>query len=252
MNQRISQLAITRSGAELAEIISQNQDKSVRIVPLPLFSYVTVEFGLESSDLAEIDWLCFTSARGVERFFETLSKQSKTVSSHTQFAVVGAKTATALLAQGFSANLQPQTTISEALFEELIRLLNDSDEVGQNIVYVGAEVVRFDPVERFVGLPVNYSRLIVYRAEKTETPEGIFGTFSAEDSILFTSPKAAERFAELFGAPKTRIIAIGAITAEAIEELGWKTPETLTEPDLQLALELCMKSSSQRLFRASH
>ncbi len=251
MKQIISQLGITRAQDELTEIVSLGEERGIRVVPLPLFHYTAVGFELTSSELARIDWLCFTSARGVGRFFETLKKQGVAVSPDTRFAVVGAKTATALQEYGFTASILPQTTVSEALFEELLANLGSSKVVGHNIIYVGAEAVRFDPVDIFKDTQVNYRRLIVYRAEEVVAPAEVVERFSVDDSILFTSPKAAERFATLFGPPKTRIVAIGEITAEAIEELGWEKPETLTEPDLKLALEYCLCHNSKESLTTS-
>jgi uroporphyrinogen-III synthase len=236
-SETTTKLGITRSQDELTEVIARGAGLGVSVVPLPLFRYVTVEFPLTSAELASIDWLCFTSARGVERFFQALEKRSSATSPHTKFAVVGTKTATALQAQGKTADIQPQATVGEALFEELRLELSGSGKSGCNVAYVGAEVVRFDPVNLFADADVNYRKIVVYRAERETLSHESVQCFSQDDSIVFTSPKAAEEFDRLFGPPKTRIVAIGGITAEAIEDIGWEEPEILTEPDLEMALE---------------
>ncbi len=230
-------LGITRSAEELTDIIARGAELGVCVTPLPLFRYVPVEFTITSKELATFDWLCFTSARGVERFFQGLKEQGVTVSSDTKFAVVGTKTASALKRQGFGVSIQPQTTISEALFEELINTLAGASDVKCKLVYVGAEVVRFDPVNLFADTSVDYRRLVVYRAEPESPSSESVSSFSQEDSILFTSPKAAERFENLFGKPEAKVVAIGEITSESIEDIGWGAPETLTEPNLEMALE---------------
>ncbi len=238
-------LGVTRSAEELTDITTRGGELGICIIPLPLFRYAPVEFSLTPKELAAIDWLCFTSARGVECFFQGLKEQGVSVSAETKFAVVGAKTASSLVALGFSVSIQPHTTISEALFEELLNTLAGVSEVRCNLVYVGAEVVRFDPVSLFADTSVDYRRVVVYRAEPEIPPQESALGFSQDDSILFTSPKTAERFEELFGAPKARVVAIGEITAEAIEDIGWGAPEVLTEPDLEMALKHVLGNRQQ-------
>ena len=237
----MKQLGITRSQDELLYLAAEAARLDVQVVPLPLFGYESVSFEITSKELWGISWLCFTSARAVEYFFHALKEGRHAIAPETQFAVIGKKTARALEARGFYPDLQPSVAEGEKLAAELLERL-DSDET---IVYITAEEVRYDPAELFESAGQNYRRLVVYRAEPLKLGKEIVNKFSAEDSILFTSPNAALRFAELFGSPQAQVLAIGNVTAAAITRLGWKNSQTLPEPDVRLALEMCRHPVNQ-------
>jgi len=236
----MKQLGITRSAEELVEISSEAARQGIRVVALPLFGYQPVDFTVTSEELREINWLCFTSARGVERFFHVLKERHLTIAPETQFAVVGHKTAGALNARGFYVDLQPQEAESETLFAELLERVTP----GETVVYVSADIVRFDPQDLFTKANQRhpkYRRLIVYRTEPLELDRTSINMFGANDSILFTSPHAALRFSQLYGEPSAHVLAIGNATAKAIAGLEWSALQTLPEPDVWLALELCQR-----------
>ncbi len=236
----MKQLGITRAQEELLEIGDEATRLDIRVVPLPLFGYEPVNFEITSEELWGINWLCFTSSRGVEYFFHALKEGHHAIAPETQFAVIGKKTARALEARGFHPDLQPSVAEGEKLAAELLERL-DSDET---IVYITAEEVRYDPAPVFEKAGQNYRRLVVYRAEPLKLDKNldkkIANEFTSEDSILFTSPNSALRFAELFGPPQAQVLAIGNVTAAAITRLGWENSQTLPEPDVRLALELCL------------
>src|SRR5690606_23682457 len=72
--------------------------------------------------LGHYDWVLFTSANGVERFFEALASAGRDARALAQasIAVIGPKTAEALRARGLTADLMAEEFVGESLAERVI------------------------------------------------------------------------------------------------------------------------------------
>lgn len=81
--------------------------------------------------LSDYQWIVFTSAKGVEAFFERLQVKGldRRRLSDVRFAVVGSGTGEALSEQGYYADMIPSVYTSEKLAEELCTELAPTDRV---------------------------------------------------------------------------------------------------------------------------
>jgi uroporphyrinogen-III synthase len=205
-------------------------------VPLPLLQTAPVGFDWPPMTRSgRVDWLVFTSANGVRMFFEGLQGQGASLDSRIRIAVIGSKTAEALLANGLKPHHMSEEAYGEALFTELSsRLVHPQ----YTLVYARAEEVNFEPEDLLKAASIEYIPLICYRQVPAVLDRNIIDEFSADDYILFTAPSTVQQFEQLFGHPTARPIAIGRTTGAAMIEIGWPTPAALPRPDVESVLEL--------------
>jgi uroporphyrinogen III methyltransferase/synthase len=76
-------------------------------------------------------WLVFTSARGVEIFFQRVAQQNldHRLLAQCRFAVIGSQTAQSLAEYGFAADLCPEIFTSAALAQELLQAVQPSQTI---------------------------------------------------------------------------------------------------------------------------
>lgn len=228
-------LGITRSSDELRSIFTRATSQGVEVVAIPLVKHTHVDFDLPGADqLAEGDWALFTSARGVEAFFTGLKRSRRKLLRKIRIATVGESTRSAVERFGFQVSFVPVAVGSFALFEEFVKLYEQS---SPRVVYLSAKEVHFDPSDFLKSTQIDYTRIVTYKSEVATLAENPTKRFTSSDCILFTSPLTVSAFAEQFSKPRVRILALGPSTASAISKIGWGAAETLPEPKIDLALQ---------------
>ncbi len=178
-------------------------------------------------EAASFDWVVFTSANGVERFFAALAAQGRDARGFggAQVAAIGPRTRSALAEHGILADLMADEYVGEALGKALIergpvrrvlvpRALVARDALPELLRAAGAEVevvaayeTRAVPPERAGALRELLSRGQV-------------------EVVLFTSGSTVASACDLIGADAPALLAavavasIGPITSRALAERG--------------------------------
>lgn len=194
------------------------------------------------------DWLVFTSANGVQNFFERLIKLGYYVESigTVRIAAIGPATAMALAKYGAKVDLVPATYIAEAVAAALIedvRIQGESIE-GKRLLLARAAEARNVLIHELRRAGVEVDVVAAYRTigidKECEPGQMILRQLEAEelDIITFTSSSTVRnfmqwlmeydaKFAETFihrvvEFARPKIACIGPITSQTARESGLK------------------------------
>lgn len=178
-------------------------------------------------EASSYDWVVFTSANGVERFFAALRAGGRDARAFgkARVAVIGPKTKAALEARGVVADLMADEYVGEAVGQALLgrgpvrrvlipRALVARDALPAMLREAGAEV---DVVAAYETRPVS--------AERAEELRALL-TSGGVDVVLFTSGSTVSSLCELLGPDAAALLAkvtvgsIGPVTSRALEERG--------------------------------
>lgn len=169
------------------------------------------------------DWVVFTSANGVERFWRALATQGVTgLPPHALVAAIGPATAEALEARGCQPQVVPAEYVAEAVADALIAF---GDVVGRRVLLPRAAGARKVLPQRLRVAGAEVDEVVAY--ETRSNHEGIARLRAAlkrgeVDMITFTAASTVQHFVaaagrELGGA---RVAVIGPITAGAARNAG--------------------------------
>ena len=228
-------LGITRPAEQLQTLADKAAAKGITLVPLPLLNIEPIAFDWPPVTRSErVDWLAFTSANGVRTFFDRLEGQGAALDSRIRTAVIGTRTAEALAARGYKADVISQLPYGESMFTDLaLRLVHPN----YALVYARAEEVNYDPERIMKASSIDYVPLVCYRHVPAALDRNIVDEFSPDDYILFTAPSTVQHFQQLYGRPAARPIAIGRSTGKAMTTVGWPPAVSLPQPDVEAVLE---------------
>jgi uroporphyrinogen-III synthase len=194
------------------------------------------------------DWLVFTSANGVQIFFERLNKLGYHMESvgEVRIAAIGPATASTLRKYGVKVDLVPATYIAEAVASVLIDDAYKQGEqlVGKKLLLARAAEARNVLVYELQRVGVEVDVVAAYRTVGIDKEDGqghrILRQLKAEelDIITFTSSSTVRNFMQWliehggsfsgtflrsaveFAQPK--IACIGPVTSQTARECGLK------------------------------
>lgn len=220
--------ALRDAGAEAIEA------PSVRILPPEDPSQLTTAL----AKLDSYDWVVFTSSNGVSAFFEALGAAGRDTRAlgRARVAAIGPATAAALAAWGVRADVMPQEYRGERVAEAM---LASAGEPPRRVLLPRAAVARdaLPQLLRTSGAVVDV--VPAYRTESA-TPAAFAAigdrlARGAVDIVTFTSSSTVQRLVEGLGEDaipllgRTRIAAIGPITADTARGLGLSVDVVATE-----------------------
>jgi uroporphyrinogen III methyltransferase/synthase len=159
-----------------------------------------------------------TSINGAEIFIKRLKKLKIDLRklSNIKFAVIGSGTAEVLEKYGIFADLIPKIYTSRALGKELSKLA----QKGERVLLLRAEQGSKELSQILDDSAIGYDDIKTYdvqgRARTTENAE------ISTDFITFASSSGVNAFFEngYLVSPKTKIVCIGEITANALQKHG--------------------------------
>lgn len=192
---------------------------------LPPGSFDALDEALRS--LERYDWILFTSTNGVGAFFDRAALLGIDPVSTTslQWAGIGPATADAITAHGIPTVWMPSRYLSEAVADEL------PAHAGQRLLRIRADVASSLPAERLRARGVVVDEVVAYCTQ--EAPPGATELLAQAwadgiDGVIFTSASTVRGFARMAagaslgqGLDDLMIIAIGPVTAKAVEAMGW-------------------------------
>ncbi len=172
-----------------------------------------------TENLAEADWLVFTSKNGVESFFENFWENGLDMRSlaEIQVAAIGGKTAESLETFGIYPDLTPHEFNSDALAEALKKVMLGIETVW----YLKGGNADSHLKEALEGC-CQCKELVVYENRPVALSlEGI-APIRDYDGVIFTCASSAERLAEAMGTGwgACKVYSIGPKTTVCLEKLG--------------------------------
>lgn len=220
----------SRGNAEFADKIIRAGGNPISFETFRLHPLTGSNEFLETlASLAEYDWIIFTSANGVDIFFECLRdlKKDARIFGHSKIAAVGAATKEKLACYGIRADFVPDVYTSKQLAVQLLGFTSLRD---RKILLLRSELADddLDKVLKEGGARIH--RHDVYTAVSAQTdPKFLMEKLENKkvDCITFASPSSVKFFFEklplpLVASSGAKIASIGPATSEALKEVGVK------------------------------
>ena len=183
-----------------------------------------MEFGELVRDAFQYDWLIFTSANGVESFFDMFYRLYDDARSigNVKIAAIGPATAQRIKDFHLAVDLQPKEFIAEAIIEGLLEF---GSVENLKFLVVRAQGAREVLPKRLAELGAIVDEAIAYRTVKeTDDSSGALERFQREgaDLVTFTSSSTVENFLalKLPWPAQIKTASIGPITSETMRRHG--------------------------------
>jgi len=224
---------VTRSRAQAGKLSGYLEDMGAEIVELPM---IKIEKEPASNwqtyieTLSDYSWLVFTSQNSVTSFMNGLFESGLDVRSigHLKLASIGSGTAKALKGFGLMSDLIPERAISEALANEMKKVVKSEDRV-----LIPSGNLESDVSKKELGticrvdMPVVYNTVVGEESSdhlKDVLEGGING-------ITFTSASTVKNFNALIEKaglswPASKCFSIGPKTSKVLKQLGLEPVES--------------------------
>jgi uroporphyrinogen III methyltransferase/synthase len=254
-------ILITRSRDQSSEFVTRLKNFGAEVIEFPTIEIVP-PISWERLDqaihhLKSYDWIIFTSANGVNFFWQRLLEKGKNhLPSSLKICAIGPATANQLKKREISVDYIPKEYIAEAILKGFEKMAIK----GKRILLTRAKKAR-DILPR--GLRKMGAEVDVVEAYRTIKPKGSVRrlrqllTNGEIDVITFTSSSTVNHFVEILKKENLKkllkgiaIACIGPITTQTAKKWGMKVhiqPKKYTIPDLaQAIVNYFAPHSSQR------
>ncbi len=223
-------IVITRTRKQASALSSKLRALGAQVIELPT---IRIEPPNDLRSFAELvqdahiyDWIVFTSANGVEAFFEIFFKLYDDVREigAARIAAIGPATAQRVKDFHLHVDLQPEEFVAEAVVKEFQK---QGSIENLRILLVGAEKTRDVLLKELSALGAIVDQAFAYRTvPETRDTTGARRQLAKEgaDLITFTSSSTVENFLAL-GLPWPKgmqIASIGPITSKTARDHGLK------------------------------
>ena len=237
---------LTRPPHQSAQMGERLEELGAEVVYFPTIEIAGPD-GWEALDAAidrleGYDWIIFTSANGVEYFFERLRvtrEEGLAAACRILTCAVGPATARALSKAGGRVDVVAVDSRAEGVLAAIVEHLgNERDLQGLRILLPRAKVAReFLPVE-LGRRGAHVDAVEAYRTIRPAVEPGALGRWFTErriDAVVFASPSSVANFSSLLEVDDLSdllcgvvVASIGPATSEAIRKHGRKE---ITQPD---------------------
>lgn len=223
-------IIVTRARAQASDLSKKLEALGAKVIEVPAIKivsaadYAPLDAAVQA--LSDYKWLVFTSANGVEYFFERLllaGKDARALAG-VKLAAIGSATAEALSKHGLTADLIP----SAYKAEELAEALADKISAGDKILIARAKVARevLPKALRKIGAEVNVVTAYETIADCENKEELLQALTDGSASVVtFTSSSTVTNLLNVLGEHKdllhkAALAAIGPITADTMRKHG--------------------------------
>ncbi|MFZ5926906.1 MAG: hydroxymethylbilane synthase [Acidobacteriota bacterium] len=152
-------VVVTRAQKQAGALSQRLRALGADVIELPLIEFQPLEF--EAPGWSSYDWAVFTSANGVEFFFERVEPRPG-----PRICAIGPATAAALRARG----LEPDIVPAEFVAENVVEALRQAGAAGRRILLARAQEARDVIPSELAKMGAVVDVLAVYR---TAAPQGI-------------------------------------------------------------------------------
>lgn len=239
------QIVVTRAREQAGQLSRLLENNGAEVIELPFIevqqSFDPKRLGEIFAGLAVYEWIIFTSANGVNHFFELFHKAFDDIRclGPMRIAAVGTATAKAVEAQKLKVDLVPSKANADALADELIE--NEGLESIQVLVVTGNQN-REDLVQRLeTEARAIVDVLPLYKTSRTdlsEHPNAARFRKEGADAVLFTSSSTVKSFVD----QKEALALEAEATQPAYGSIGPMTTQTIQKLGLELGFEASKSS----------
>lgn len=214
-------IVVTRAREQASELRARLEALGAQVVEMPAIEIEPVDFALP--DLRAYEWVVFTSANGVDAFFDrgllSAGLDARALAS-SRVAAIGPGTADALRRRGIVADLVPERFVAESLLDAFpapsgpARVLLARAEVARDVLPEGLEAKGYTtdvlPVYRTRPAAPDPADLEALRA-------------GAVDAVTFTSSSTVTNLCDAVGPlpdPPPLVVSIGPVTSATARARG--------------------------------
>ncbi len=222
-------ILVTRPRRQAAELISRLVELGTQPVAFPVIEVAPIEdttyLDAAIAALDRFTWVIFTSANGVEAFWQRLTACGKDAAAFhgIKVAAIGPVTAEALRQRGVEPGFVPPEYVAEAIAEGL------GDVLGQRILLPRADIARKALAVELAKRGALPTEITVYRTQAARPdPQTLDELRRGVDVLTFTSSSTVRSFMQVIEQegiplpPSAVIACIGPITAETARQLGMR------------------------------
>lgn len=221
-------IVVTRTRAQAAELVEALEALGAEVV---IFPTIRIEDPADpepllaaARSLESYDWVVFTSANGVERFWRALESVGRDARAfgNARVACVGPATAAALAGCGIRADVVPSTHVAEGVLEAMLKA---ADVRGARILLARAAGARAVLPDELRARGAHVDDVVAYRTVPEAHGAGVMRSRVIQgevDVITFTSSSTVEGWVQSVGAETGGAIVatIGPITSETARTCG--------------------------------
>ena len=192
------------------------------------------------NNLEKYSWFIFTSANGVNIFFDRLRNLRVDIRklANARFAVVGTSTKKALGKYGLYADFIPSKFTSKILAEELSKELTDKDKI---LIVRGKQGKNFIE-DKFSEMSVEFDKICIYETIQDERRADEVKRICPDvDYIVVTSGSGAIALRDMAGCEHDNIVAIGPVTKRDCEEAGLRVKLVAEEFDARGIVDVIVR-----------
>ncbi|MBR6817024.1 MAG: uroporphyrinogen-III C-methyltransferase, partial [Acidaminococcaceae bacterium] len=223
---------VTRARAQASALTEKLEMEGAKVMEVPAIRITDPDdfapLDAAQKNLASYDWVIFTSANGVDLFFDRLLQNGKDARAfaHNKIAAIGTATADMLTAYGLTADLIPASYKAEDLVDTLLPKLHK----GSKVLLARAKEARNVLPDSLRAAGADVDVVAVYQTvSDCENKEELLDALKnkAVDCITFTSSSTVTNLLKALDSEKellkdVTLAAIGPITAKTMEKNGLK------------------------------
>ncbi len=212
----------------LSPILKEEGAEAISFSLIRTEAMETPEFAKAIDEIDTYNWAVFTSANGVECFFDKMKAMRKDIRSfaHVKFAVIGDGTKKALEDHGIYSDFIPTAYSSKDMGEAMVPLLGEKDRV----LLLRAQEANDVLPKILEEAGINHTCISLYHTvvdeRKAEELNRLVGSC---DYITFASSSAVKAYVSMiddFDKVKGKYISIGPVTSKTAEKLGLTMAKT--------------------------
>jgi len=214
-------IVVTRAREQASALRTRLEGLGAEVIELPSIAIEPLDFELPPLD--EYACLVFTSANGVEAFFErglAPAGLDARALAGTRVAAIGPGTSDALARRGIRVDLLPERFVAESL----LAAFPEPGQEGERVLIARAESARDVLPQGLTARGYSVAVLAVYRTVPVEPdPADLARVRAGEvDAVTFTSSSTVTNFCDAVGpdAARVRVVSIGPVTSDTARERG--------------------------------
>jgi uroporphyrinogen III methyltransferase/synthase len=240
-------IVVTRARAQASEFAAQLQALGAEVVQFPVIRIAPPAdpepLRAAAARAGSFDWVVFTSANGVERFWYALREQGCDARAlcGVRVCAIGPATAAELERRGVRPELVPDEFVAESAVQAL---LSGGVVSGTRVLVPRAEVARSVLPDALRAVGAQVVEVAAYATlQDGSGAERVRAMLDAGeiDAVTFTASSTVKNFVELVGAEvgRAKVASIGPVTSATARELGLRVDVEAAEyttPGLARAL----------------
>ena len=207
----------------------------------------TPEFAKAMEEIDTYSWLVFTSANGVECFFDEMKAMRKDIRdfNHVHFGVIGDGTRKALEGHGIFCDFVPTAYSSKDMAESMVPLMKKDDRV----LLLRAQEANSVLPDAFAKAGIAHTCISLYHTvEDVRKADELSRLIKMVDYITFASSSAVRAFVSMvddLNEVKGKYISIGPVTTKTAEKLGLTIEKTAIAYTARGITEIIMQDVAQ-------